>query len=100
MASELLKLFIHKVGIELVVNEITLHTENKLNFTSCRFICLGQSLNNTVVGYGNRLMPPLYCALYKGSRRRDAVHFGKICMKVKLNPFLRCVIGFLYFGNG
>ena len=101
MAAKLLELHIHKIGIQGVVNKITLHTENEFNAVClCGGISLGQCLHNAVVGNGNCLMPPLRSALNQILGLGNCVHFRKSGMQMKLNSFFLSLILLLRLLNG
>ena len=50
----------HEIRVFFIVNQIPFHAADQLDSgTFCRLACLRQRLNNAVIRYGDRLMPPL-----------------------------------------
>ena len=84
----------------IVVNEVALHAVNDLDSCLCGCVArFREGLDNSVIGYCNRLVSPCRRTAYKLLCARHTVHCRHICMQVKLHPFFGGVVLLFDFFN-
>ncbi len=82
----------HKIRIFFIVNQISLHTQNQLDFAFCCIISLRQSLHHTVIRNGDCPVPPLNSPVYQCFGCSNTIHFRKRGMQMQFHSFFRCMI--------